>query len=97
MIKEQDKKEIARIALETLKQYNKTSAFVDRKVADTPTDALSIVNRKYITNNGTVANRPVSSVAVVGQPYLATDTGIPMTYTSAGWVNGVGSIVAVNN
>lgn len=73
------------------------SAFTDRKLTDTPTDNLSVVNRRYLTNNGTVANRPVSSVAVVGQPYLATDTSIPMTYTLAGWVNGSGSIVAQNN
>lgn len=75
----------------------KGSGFTDRKVTDTPTDNLQVVNRKYVTNNGTVALRPVSSVATVGQPYLATDTGIPMTYTSAGWVDGVGSIVALNN
>lgn len=75
----------------------KTSAFTDRKLTDTPTDSLSVVNRKYVTLNGTVANRPVSSVATVGQFYLATDTGIPMTYSSAGWRNGVGSIVALNN
>lgn len=75
----------------------KSSAFTDRKITDTPTDSLQVVPRKYVTNNGTVANRPKSSVASVGQPYLATDTSIPMTYTSAGWVNGVGSIVALNN
>lgn len=75
----------------------KGSAFTDRKVTDTPTDNLSVVNRRYVTNNGTVASRPVSSVAVIGQPYLATDTGIPMTKVAGGWVNGVGSIVALNN
>lgn len=78
-------------------QYLQQQAFTQRKLTDTPTDALQVVPRKFVTNNGTVANRPVSSVATVGQPYLATDTGIPMTYTSAGWVNGVGSIVALNN
>lgn len=72
----------------------RTTAFTDRKLTDTPTDALSMVNRKYVTNNGTVANRPTSSVATVGQPYFATDTNIPMTYSASGWVNGVGSIVA---
>ncbi len=75
----------------------KSSAFTDRKLTDTPTDNLSVVNRNYVTLNGVVTNRPKSSVATVGQPYLATDTGIPMTYTSAGWVNGAGSIVALNN
>lgn len=75
----------------------KGSAFTDRKLGDTPTDNLSLVPRKYVTNNGVVANRPVSSVATLGQPYLATDTGIPMTKVAGGWANGVGSIVALNN
>ena len=75
----------------------KTSAFSSRKLTDTPTDKNSVVPRGYVTNNGTVANRPVSSVATVGQPYFATDTFIPMTYSVEGWRNGVGSIVAQNN
>lgn len=75
----------------------KGSAFTDRKLTDTPTDNLQVVNRKYVTNNGTVALRPVSSVATVGQPYYATDTFIPMTYSAQGWRNGVGSLVALNN
>lgn len=79
---------------EVVTSYNKGEAFTDRKLTDTPTDALSVVNRKYVTMNGTVANRPTSAAAVVGQPYFATDTGIPMTYSGSGWVNGVGSVVA---
>lgn len=74
--------------------YLKTSAFTDRKLTDTPTDSLQVVNRRYVTLNGTVGSRPTSSVATVGQSYLATDTNIPMVYTITGWVNGVGSIVA---
>lgn len=74
--------------------YLKSSAFTDRKLTDTPTDANMIVPRKYVTANGAVANRPTSSVATVGQPYFATDTNIPMTFSSSGWRNGVGSIVA---
>ena len=77
--------------------YMKNAAFTDRKLTDTPTDALAVVNRRYLTNNGTVANRPKSSVATVGQPYFATDTNIPMIYSSGGWRNGSGSIVALNN
>ena len=79
-----------------IQKYLKSSAFTDRKLTDTPSDALQVVPRKYVTNNGTVANRPKSSVASIGQPYLATDTSIPMTYTAAGWVNGSGSVVAGN-
>lgn len=80
-----------------LPQYLKSTAFTDRKLTDTPTDGLSVVPRKFVTKNGLVANRPRSSVAVIGQPYLATDTFIPMTYSVGGWRNGVGSIVALNN
>lgn len=83
--------------LKVVQGYLKGTGYTDRKLTDTPTDALQVVPRKYVTNNGLVASRPVSSVAVVGQPYLATDTSIPMTYTTAGWVNGIGSIVAQNN
>lgn len=77
-----------------LPQYLQQQAFTQRKVTDTPTDALEVVNRQFVTLNGIVANRPTSSVAVVGQSYFATDTNIPMTYSTTGWRNGVGSIVA---
>lgn len=90
-------KKIKEVIRKEVPEMLKNSAFTDRKVTDTPTDNLAVVNRKYVTNNGTVSNRPVSSVATIGQPYSATDTGIPMTYFSDGWHDGVGSIVALNN
>lgn len=74
--------------------YLKQAGYTDRKLSDTPTDAYEVVNRRFVTLNGTVANRPSSVVAVIGQKYYATDTNIPMTYSTAGWRNGVGSIVA---
>jgi hypothetical protein len=74
--------------------YLKQQTFTNRKVTDTPTDALEVVNRRFVTLNGAVANRPNSSVATVGQGYFATDTNIPMTFSATGWRNGVGSIVA---
>lgn len=77
-----------------LPKYLKGNAFTTPKVTDTPTEALQVVNRQYVTLNGSVAGRPNSSIAVIGQTYLATDTRIPMTFHPAGWVNGVGSIVA---
>ncbi len=82
---------------EVVPRYLKQGAFTARKLTDNPKDALEVVNRRYLTLNGTVSNRPVSSIATVGQPYFATDTRIPMTYSAGGWVNGVGSIVALNN
>lgn len=87
---EKGKKEVIAIVA----NYLKTSAFTARKLADTPTDALAVVNRKYVNMNGTVANRPNSSVATIGQTYFATDTNIPMTWSGSNWRNGVGSIVA---
>ena len=77
-----------------IREYNRNNAFTDEKVTDTPTEAYSPVNRRYVNLNGAVADRPNSSVATVGQRYLATDTLIPMTYTASGWVNGSGSVVA---
>lgn len=88
------KKMIDERAFKVVKEYLQTYAFSDRKLTDTPTDAFSVVNRKFVTLNGTVANRPTSVVAVVGQSYMATDTNIPMTYTTGGWRDGTGSVVA---
>ena len=88
-----DKKQI----WDAIREYNQSQAFTDRKLTDNPTDALSVVNRKYVNLNGLVADRPKSSVASVGQSYYATDTNIPMTYSAGGWRNGVGSIVSLNN
>ena len=83
--------------LSIIKEYMQTEAFTDRKITDSPTDTLSVVNRRYVTLNGLVTSRPKSSVASVGQSYYATDTDIPMIYSAGGWRDGVGSIVAANN
>ena len=92
-------KKIKEIVQQEVPKMFKGSLFTQDKYTDTPTDALAMVNRKYVTNNGSVAGRPVSSVAVIGQIYVATDlaTPTPMWYTEAGWRNGSGSIVAQNN
>lgn len=88
-------KKIKELIRKEVPEILRGSSFTQRKLTDMPNDALEVVPRKYVTNNGTLANRPSSSVATIGQPYLATDTGIPMTYTQSGWANGVGSIVAI--
>ena len=88
-----DKKQVQDI----IKEYLQSETFTDRKTTDTPTDALSSVNRRYVNLNGVVADRPKSSVASVGQSFYATDTNIPMTYSAGGWRNASGSIVALNN
>lgn len=79
-----------------VKSYLAGGLFSARKLADTPTDSNSVVPRGYVTANGSVAGRPPSSVAAVGQFYLNTQSNQPMWYTTAGWVNGVGSVVAGN-
>ncbi len=69
------------------------TGFTARKLTDTPTDALSVVPRNYVTMNGSVAGRPINSVT--GQFYFNTDTNTPMWRGSTGrFYNGVGSIVA---
>ena len=90
-----NEKQIEEIAMEVVKKYNKSSAFTDRKVTDTPSDALSVVPRKFVTANGTFTNRPK---AVTGQMYLATDlatNGLPAWYNGTNWVSATGSILGV--
>lgn len=76
-----------------MKDYLKSNAFTDRKLTDTPTDALQAVPRKYVTNNGTV--RPTSSV--VGQPFLdmtlASGRGKIIYWNGTGWIDATGTYV----
>ena len=90
-------KQVEEIALKVIKDYNKSSAFKGRKLTDTPTDAYSLVNRRFVTLSSNIGARPVSSVAIVGQRFFNTTNNVPIFYTTAGWRNSVGSIVAVNN
>lgn len=81
-----------RIQAEVAKQLQ-SGLFSARKLTDTPTDALQMVNRKYVTNNGTV--RPTSSV--IGQPFLdtslASGRGKPIWWNGTGWVDATGTFV----
>ena len=43
-----DREEIKKLIIETIKEYNKSGVFTDRKTVDTPTDAYSIVNKKFV-------------------------------------------------
>ena len=94
---EETKKQVEEIALKIVEKYNKTVSFASRKVGDTPTDAISLVNRRFVTLSSNLGARPVSSVAVVGQRFFDTTNNVPIFYTVAGWRNSVGSIVAQNN
>lgn len=74
-----------------VKDYLRSTAFGDRKVTDFPTDALQVVNRKYVTLNGTTGARPTSSV--IGQSYFDTTLGYPVWYGPSGWVDASGNPV----
>lgn len=82
--------------VDVVRDYLKTSAFTDRKLTDDPTDDLQVVNRKYVTKNGTFATRPAG--AVTGQFYFATDlatNGLASWYNNTNWVSATGSILGV--
>lgn len=92
-----NEEDIKKIVLETIREYNKSSAFTDRKTTDTPTDTFALVNRRFVTLSSNLGARPVSSIAVVGQRFFDTTNNVPIWYTTAGWRNSVGSVVAQNN
>lgn len=93
-MKEEDIKNFIR---EELARELKGNLFTARKLTDDPTDDLQVVNRRYTNLNGTADGRPFSSVATVGQKYFATDTNQLMIFTTGKqWVNGAGSVVALN-
>lgn len=82
------------LILTGVKDYLNKSWFTARKLTDTPTDALSIVNRKFVTGNGSTTDRPNSPV--LGQSYLDTSlnaNGIPIWYGPNGWTNSAGTLV----
>ena len=71
--------------------------FGTRKLGDTPTDGYQLTPQKYVNMNGSVAGRPIGSIASIGQFYMATDVNVPMWFNSnKQWINGVGSVVAIN-
>lgn len=87
------KKVVKEIAAQEITEQLKSGLFTSRKLTDTPTDSLQVVNRKYVTLNGATASRPTSSV--VGQFYfdttLAAGNGRPVWYGPNGWVDSTGS------
>lgn len=88
--------ELTRKIKEVIKEEMKSGLFTARKVTDMPTDNLAVTNRKYVNLNGTVANRPNSSIASIGQHYFPTDTRIPLVFDGTNWRDGVGSVAATN-
>lgn len=86
-----DEDKIKRLVIDIVKNYNKSSAFTDRKLTDTPTDNLSVVNRRYVNMNGTTTNRPTSSI--LGQYYFDTTLGIPVWWDGSSFVDATGNPV----
>lgn len=72
-------------------EYLKSSAFVQRKLTDIPTDNLQVVPRKYVTLNGVSASRPRASV--IGQFYFDTTLGKPVWWSGTAFVDAAGSVV----
>lgn len=72
--------------------YLKNGAFSVRKITDTPTDNLMVVNRKYVNLYGTTAQRP--SASVFGQKFFDTTIGRPIYINpiTGKWVDGAGSV-----
>lgn len=87
-----DREGLKRMVEEIVKPLLGNQFFTTRKLTDTPTDDLMVVNRKYVNLNGTTAQRPVSSI--IGQQYFDTTLGYPI-YRNQNyhWCNSVGSVV----
>lgn len=86
------KKTIKEIATKEITEQLKSGLFTSRKLTDTPTDSLQVVNRKFVTLNGVTGSRPLSSI--LGQYYfdtsLAGGNGRPVWYGPNGWVDSDG-------
>lgn len=72
--------------------FLKGKAFSAKKVTDTPTDNLQVVNRAYVTANGLITERPTSPV--IGQFFFNATTSTPLWFSGIAWTNSVGSVVA---
>jgi hypothetical protein len=91
---EKQKNEIADIAKKVLNDYLSNASFAAKKITDTPKDSLQVVNRRYVTMNGTSANRPTASV--VGQSYFDTSiktNGAPVWWQGTGFVDANGNFI----
>ena len=80
--------EFKRRVIDVVKEYQRNGSFIERKLTDTPTDSLSMVNRRFVTLNGTTGNRPTSPI--LGQFYFDTDDGFPVWWNGSTWVDSTG-------
>ena len=84
-----DENAIKRIVQETIRQELKGGLFSARKLTDTPTDDLQVVNRKYVNLNG--STRPNTSIT--GQRFFDTSVKTLITWDGTDWRNGIGSVI----
>ena len=83
------KRQFSMDVVSVVKAYLNSTAFTSKKITDTPTDALSVVNRKYVNLNGPSANRPTSSI--IGQFYFDTTLGQPVWWSGDTFVDASGN------
>lgn len=74
-----------------LRTFLSTKAFTADKLTDNPTDALQVVNRRFVTLNGNTANRPTGSI--LGQSYFDTDVNKPIWWNGITFVDSTGTPV----
>lgn len=75
--------------IKVVQEYLKNSAFSDRKLTDTPTDGLQVVNRNYVTQNG--LTRP--SNPVMAQQFWDVSLQKPIYWSGTTWKDSQGNIV----
>jgi len=67
----------------------KGPAFTYKKITDTPTDDLQVVNRKFVTNNG--SSFPTNPVT--GQSFFSSVLSMPTWYNGTNWVDSTASVI----
>jgi hypothetical protein len=78
-------------AKQLIADYFRSEGFTKPKLTDTPTDDLQVVNRGYVTLNGTTANRTRASV--LGQFYYDTTIGKPVWWNGSTFKDAAGNTV----
>lgn len=75
----------------TVQAYFGGGAFSNRKITDTPTDDLQVVNRKYITRSTTTALRPTTSI--LGECYFDTTVNKPVWWNGTNYQDAAGNVI----
>ena len=84
-----DKNELIKLIDQRIAE--KSPNFVTPRYTDTPTDALQIVPRKYVTRNSTTALRPTTSV--LGEFYFDTTAGRTATWNGTNYQDPAGNVI----